>query len=78
MRNILLTISYDGTDFCGWQRQDWGEVKNYQRTVQGEIEKALEKFIKNRLFFMDLGAQTAEFMQWGRLQILSQLLIPFL
>lgn len=22
MRNILLTISYDGTDFFGWQRQD--------------------------------------------------------
>ncbi len=47
MRNILLTISYDGTDFCGWQRQDdaatGGEA---ERTVQGEIEKALEKIHK--------------------------------
>lgn len=46
-RNILLTISYDGTDFCGWQRQDdtatGGEA---ERTVQGEIEKALEKIHK--------------------------------
>ena len=25
MRNILLTISYDGTDYCGWQRQDDAE-----------------------------------------------------
>ena len=36
-RNIKLTIAYDGTDFCGWQRQDNG------RTVQGVIEDALEK-----------------------------------
>ncbi len=35
MRNILLTIAYDGTNFCGWQRQS-----NF-RTVQGELEKAL-------------------------------------
>ena len=46
MRNILLTISYDGTDFCGWQRQDAGNIKNVSRTVQGEIEKALEKLHK--------------------------------
>lgn len=48
-RNILLTISYDGTDFCGWQRQDdaagHGEA---ERTVQGEIEKALEKIHKEK------------------------------
>ena len=35
MKNILLTISYDGTPFSGWQRQ------LEQQTVQGEIEKAL-------------------------------------
>ena len=42
MRNILLSISYDGTDFCGWQRQDTADGKKV-RTVQGEIEKALQK-----------------------------------
>jgi len=36
-RNIKLLIAYDGTDFCGWQRQD------NCRTVQGAIEDALEK-----------------------------------
>jgi len=36
-RNIKLLAAYDGTDFSGWQRQD------AERTVQGEIEKALEK-----------------------------------
>jgi tRNA pseudouridine38-40 synthase len=35
VRNILLVISYDGTRFCGWQRQ------NSARTVQEEIERAL-------------------------------------
>jgi tRNA pseudouridine38-40 synthase len=37
IRNIKLLIAYDGTDFCGWQRQKGN------RTVQGVIEEALEK-----------------------------------
>ncbi|HBG15358.1 MAG TPA: tRNA pseudouridine(38-40) synthase TruA [Firmicutes bacterium] len=36
--NLKVTIAYDGTDFCGFQRQAQGE-----RTVQGELEKALLK-----------------------------------
>jgi tRNA pseudouridine38-40 synthase len=36
-RNIRLRLSYDGTDFGGWQRQ-----KN-ARSVQGELEGALER-----------------------------------
>lgn len=35
MRRIMLRISYDGTDFCGWQLQD-NEV-----TVESELNKAL-------------------------------------
>ncbi len=35
MRNILLTIAYDGTDYAGWQRQPDA------KTVQGELERAL-------------------------------------
>jgi len=37
MRNIKLTIAYDGTDFHGWQRQENGI------TIQGVMEQALEK-----------------------------------
>lgn len=48
-RNILLKVSYDGTDFCGWQRQDDVDGKEAQRTVQGEIEKALEKLHKQKI-----------------------------
>ena len=46
MRNILLSVSYDGTDFCGWQRQDDINGGEAQRTVQGELEKALSKIHK--------------------------------
>ncbi len=36
-RNVRLVLSYDGTDFGGWQRQ-----KN-ARSVQGELESALSR-----------------------------------
>jgi tRNA pseudouridine38-40 synthase len=55
-RNIRLLAAYDGTDFSGWQRQH-AEQKSAQssaaagtaavRTVQGEIEAALEKIHKS-------------------------------
>jgi tRNA pseudouridine38-40 synthase len=42
-RNILLEIAYDGTDFNGWQIQAAG------RTVQGELETALERLHGHRV-----------------------------
>ncbi|MDR1863074.1 MAG: tRNA pseudouridine(38-40) synthase TruA [Treponema sp.] len=41
-RNIRLLVAYDGTDFSGWQRQKSGSGAA-ARTVQGEIEAALER-----------------------------------
>ena len=43
MRNIKLTIEYDGTNFNGWQIQG-----HDQRTVQGEIEKVLHRIFKTQ------------------------------
>ncbi|MFH1853720.1 MAG: tRNA pseudouridine(38-40) synthase TruA [Candidatus Omnitrophota bacterium] len=40
MRNIRLTIEYDGTRFLGWQAQS--NTKKL-KTVQGEIEKAASR-----------------------------------
>jgi tRNA pseudouridine38-40 synthase len=37
MSTFKLTLAYDGTDFAGWQRQP------AKRTVQGELEAALER-----------------------------------
>ncbi|MCK4594680.1 tRNA pseudouridine(38-40) synthase TruA [bacterium] len=38
-----LALAYDGTDFAGWQYQP------EHRTVQGELEKALERFYGERV-----------------------------
>ena len=43
MRNIKLTIEYDGTNFNGWQVQARGN-----RTVQGELESCLQKIFKKK------------------------------
>lgn len=35
-RRVLLTVSYDGTNYSGWQKQSKSTVK----TVQGELDRA--------------------------------------
>ena len=50
IRNIKLTIEYDGTRLHGWQIQN----KN-QRTVQGEIEKALRRICKEKIRLIGSG-----------------------
>jgi tRNA pseudouridine38-40 synthase len=37
IRNIKLTISYDGLNYSGWQRQQG------KRTIEGELERALSE-----------------------------------
>jgi len=43
MQNYKLTLSYDGTDFHGWQRQP------DKRTVQGTLEDCLTQITQKRI-----------------------------
>lgn len=42
LRNLLVTIAYDGTDYHGWQVQPNGE------TVQQKVQDAIEKILGKR------------------------------
>jgi tRNA pseudouridine38-40 synthase len=42
-RTVQLVLHYDGAQFSGWQRQP------DQRTVQGVLEEALERLIRDRI-----------------------------
>ncbi|MFW5689827.1 MAG: tRNA pseudouridine(38-40) synthase TruA [Spirochaetota bacterium] len=49
MRNIRVTLAYDGTDFYGWQIQPEG------RTVQGEVMRALERMHRHEVRVLAAG-----------------------
>jgi tRNA pseudouridine38-40 synthase len=48
-KNFKLTIEYDGTRYHGWQRQ------KDDRSIQGEIEKALQKITANKVTVIGSG-----------------------
>lgn len=59
-RNIRLTIEYDGTRFCGWQKQNTTapvhqSTKKKFRTVQEEIEKAAKKLFGKKIRLIGAG-----------------------
>lgn len=44
MKNIRLDVEYDGTEYCGWQRQSEGIP-----TVQGELERVLSRILQESI-----------------------------
>jgi tRNA pseudouridine38-40 synthase len=53
MRNIKLLIEYDGTKYCGWQRQENGP------TIQAEIENVLTKVLQENINIIGAGRTDA-------------------
>ncbi len=62
MRNIKLTIQYDGTKYCGWQIQN--NIKNQiskikNKSIQGTIEEALKKILQEKIRVIGSGRTDA-------------------
>jgi tRNA pseudouridine38-40 synthase len=53
MRNIKLTLAYDGTDFSGWQ------IQPGQLTIQGSLADVAEKLTQCRLTIQGAGRTDA-------------------
>ncbi len=45
MPRIKFTVAYDGTDFCGWQRQNHGPKPSICQTIQTGLEKIFDQKI---------------------------------
>ena len=61
MRNIKLTLAYDGTDFHGWQ------IQPGQSTIQGTLTDVAEKLTQQvTTIYMARGAPTRECTPWAR------------
>jgi tRNA pseudouridine38-40 synthase len=53
LKNYRIEISYDGTDYHGWQRQP------RKRTIQGRLERALTKIAKKHIPVVGAGRTDA-------------------
>lgn len=63
MPNYKLTISYDGTHYAGWQRQTSRQPSAVSRqpkkTIQQEIESALQKIFRKKIYLIGSGRTDA-------------------
>ena len=53
LQNYRIKISYDGTDYHGWQRQP------RKKTIQGHLERALAKIAKKNISVLGAGRTDA-------------------
>jgi tRNA pseudouridine38-40 synthase len=60
MRNVKLTIEYDGTNYCGWQIQNRRRsVVAGRRSIQQTIEKVLRKILQEKVKLIASGRTDA-------------------
>ena len=76
MRRIKLVVAYDGTGYNGWQIQPTGV------TVQGELQEAISKVLKERVNLIGAGrtdagvhalAQVAHFDTYSQMDVQTML-----
>ena len=60
MRNIKLTVAYDGTDLHGWQ------IQPEQQTVQGLLTDVIERLTQERSTVNGAGRTDAGVHAWGQ------------
>jgi tRNA pseudouridine38-40 synthase len=53
MRNLKLTLAYDGTDFHGWQ------IQPHLRTIQGELQQTFRKLFNHDVDVIESGRTDA-------------------
>ena len=63
MRNIKLTIEYDGTNFSGWQ------IQKDKRTIEEELETALAKILKEEVKVIGSGRTDAGVHAMGQVAV---------
>jgi len=69
MRNIKLTIEYDGTNYAGWQVQNscqLSAVSCQPKTIQETIEKAIKKIIHEKVKLIGSGRTDAGVHAFGQ------------
>jgi tRNA pseudouridine38-40 synthase len=67
--SYLLTVSYVGTAYCGWQ------VQPGQSTVQGTIEDLLQKIFGKRMVLRYASRTDLVYMPWGKWLVFPVILI---
>lgn len=60
MKNIMLTLEYDGTNYSGWQIQD------NANSIQAEVEKAIYKLTKKEVTLIGAGRTDAKVHALGQ------------
>jgi tRNA pseudouridine38-40 synthase len=60
VKNFKITIEYDGSRYCGWQRQ------NNDPTIQEAIEQALKKMTGRNISLIGSGRTDAGVHAWGQ------------
>ncbi len=60
MKNIMLTLEYDGTNYSGWQIQD------NANSIQAEVEKAIYRLTKKEVTLIGAGRTDAKVHALGQ------------